>query len=529
MLDILNNLTTETKQSYLKTKEDIKNFLYDPKFLLNGVVMFENINKNKKDDIINNNINAIKEMLNDKDNSEEEKENLNKLLNVEFWENYFLDKQDIAIGIGTQLKLLIDDKTKLEKNKTYSNLVNYVIENNTTTQIKNSIIKKYDTLLDIYAEIYDVLMINYLKDIKKYNEETIKNFLFLYRATGLQNIKAEEEKQKIINNLEDKQIGVLLALLDTKKVIYKLLEELEKQQDKQKTKIKNSSKKTKTKKETKLKPKYETIPLFRLDYSDKVAIADNELINILTTKKFNVDLSTIKTSEEILNNLDELDKMILNYIVFEIWGKGEQRFTDRNIAVYLTKDNASATIHETMLKEINESLERLQNTKISEGFISENLSNSSNLKIKRKSALLWLDIVEVDYKRKTTIYRIVDKPFYYDYALDTGKVDAYDREIITRNRKGIEHNLKNTALINYIVERINSLKYLNESFIDLKRVYEILKITDNRKYTDAKNKVYAILEDLKKNYNFRVYKDNTNTRGTTKKIKLTRNGEELLK
>lgn len=277
--------------------------------------------------------------------------------------------------------------------------------------------------------------------------------------------------------------------------------------------------------------KYETIPLFRLDYSDKVAIADNEIMNILTTKDFNVDLTTIEKSEDVINKLEHLDRSILDFIVLELYGKGGiTTFSDRDIAVHLLKEKSRETVTPDMLKEINDSIDRLRKTDISEGFISEKLLDTKHLKIKRKSALLNVDIYEIDYKNTTTHYKFSSAPFYYDYAVHTGRVSNYDREILFRKYKGLEHNVKNNTLIDYLTRRVDALHISERIDIDVRQVYDILKITDNRMYPKAREKAINILKELQdKDYNFKFRLDDTNTRQKTKKIRLYRDGDKPIK
>lgn len=546
--ELAKKLNKKTRNYIEKTEQEICELLCKPSVLASIIIDLKETYKENINTIAEQRVKyfeSMEEVLNQIakeknepiENLKSNEQDYEELKTHEFWINYIDTKIKICVELAKSLTDYMQKHNDepiavMFGNGDYIDLVNYLTDRDndgafTREETQDNIIKHYGHTLDIYDEIYTMFSFHYLEQIKKYSSQLTGDILYLVLSMGDINDSNEVEIANKLESLTDKQLGETIALYCIKQNKDDLLKKYDGNKEEYEDAIRE--KLDKIKKEEQQKVKYETIPLFRLDYSDKVAIADNELINILTTKNFNVDIATINTSEEILNNLEELDKMILNYVVFEVYGKGYPTFTDRNVAIYLTKESSSATIHDTMLKEINESLERLQNTKISEGFISEKLSDKRNLKIKRKSALLWLDIIEIDYKSKTTIYKIVDKPFYYDYAIHTGKISEYDREILTRKRKGIDHNLKNTALLNYIVERIDALNYLTESFIDLRRVYDILKITDNRKYTDAKNKVYASLDDLKKNYNFKVYKDNTNTRGATKKIKLTRNGDKPIK
>lgn len=262
-----------------------------------------------------------------------------------------------------------------------------------------------------------------------------------------------------------------------------------------------------------------TPALFKLPYAEYLTTAETEMLNTITTKRFILDFNAVQYSEEIINSLEPMDEQILNYIVLTLFRNGYFYFTDRHIAAALYKKKASDTVSDQMLKEINDSLARIQNINLPVGYISEEINKKGKqAKIKRDSKLIWLDVINYDYDTKSTVYRIVDRPPYLDYAIQTGRIADYRREIITRDIKGIQKNTKNTTLKQRFIKNITALEKLSSVTMPIYEVYNILAVTDKRKYSEARSKAKKVLDDLQKNdYNF-MY-DFTKRNGHTAGIK----------
>lgn len=240
-------------------------------------------------------------------------------------------------------------------------------------------------------------------------------------------------------------------------------------------------------------------------YAENLTIANTEILNILTTQKFNADLTVFNKSEDTLNRLKHQDREILDYIVLTLYPNDITVFSDYQIATGLYKEQTSETVSDTMLKEINASIERLRDIKIDEGFISKEKINDLNAKVEINGNLIVLNRVKVKHETKATYWQIMTRPFYYDYAIRTGKVNTYPKQIITRGIEDvhIEHNIKNDTLKMMLTRRVISLEYYKRTIVNVLEIYDVLGVTDPRKYTDARNKAKEMLEDLQKDYNFK--------------------------
>lgn len=245
-------------------------------------------------------------------------------------------------------------------------------------------------------------------------------------------------------------------------------------------------------------------------YSENFNIVETEIANALTSQSFSADLKVFSKSEEKINKLKHQDREILDYIVLTLYPNNINPFSDYQIATGLYKKKTRETISDTMLKEINESINRLRDIRIDEGFISEEKIKDVNTKVKINDHLINLRQLEYESDKKTTYYLIIGAPFYYDYAVNTGKIRQYSKELITRDieDKKMEHNIKNDTLKMFLARRVKSLEWLKKQDINMKEIYDILGINDNRKYTEVRKKVKAILDDFKDDsqetyYNFK--------------------------
>ena len=242
---------------------------------------------------------------------------------------------------------------------------------------------------------------------------------------------------------------------------------------------------------------------FKMPYLDFLTVAETEMLSVITTKKFILDYNATKYSEEVINSLEDQDQEILDYITLTLYRNGYYYFTDRHIAVAMYKKTPTATVSDKMLEEVNASLKRIQDINLPIGYISEEINRKGKrAKLERDSKLIWLDVVKYDYDTKSTVYRIVDRPPYYDYALQTGRISTYNREIITRDIKGIQHDTKNTTLKQRFIRNIQALKQFSDVTMPITEVYNILAITDAHKYPNARKKSKEILDDLKNDFRF---------------------------
>lgn len=259
-----------------------------------------------------------------------------------------------------------------------------------------------------------------------------------------------------------------------------------------------------------------------LYYADNFTIADTDILNILTTQQFNADVTVFNKSEKKLNSLRHQDREILDYIVLTLYPNDITVFSDYQIATGLYKEKTSETVSDSMLKEINASIERIRNIRLDEGFISKEKINDLNAKVEINGNLIVLNRVKIKHKSKATYYQIMTRPFYYDYALNTGKkVEHYPKQVITRDIEDvrIEHNIKNDTLKMMLTRRVLSLEFYSKTIVNVLEIYDTLGVTDPRKYTDARNKTKAMLEDLQTDYNFKFkFRKKPNQRTVTQLI-----------
>ena len=110
---------------------------------------------------------------------------------------------------------------------------------------------------------------------------------------------------------------------------------------------------------------------------------------------------------------------------------------------------------------------------------------------------------EIQHNGNTTVYDFTGVQGYYLYAQATNKTSRYSNALITADIKGIQHDFKNDNLRRLLLRRVTglSIKEKKHTAIDMREIYETLEITDPRKYTYAKNKTKAILDELKNKEN----------------------------
>jgi len=462
---------------------------------------------------------------------------------TEYWQKFYKAKLVICNGI---IKGFISGE-KLEDKEEYVKAVDFVTsseapdfyqESEELKKARNTadtIIKYNDGAINFYDELLEILLVRYLQTAAGIDSDTAvkllqtsKEILSNGRETALITEEAADVIKLEIKNLLDDTPEELkpyvYALKDIKNNVYILYDAQEELNTKQAEDIENG-------KELKLKngifvteekeADYKLVP-FKLPYAEYLTTAETEMLSIITTKKFFLDHNAVKYSEEVINSLEKKDQEILDYITLTLYRNNYYYFTDRHIAVVMYKKTPTATVSDALLEEINASLTRIQNIDLPVGYISEEINKKGKrANVKRDSKLIWLDVVKYDYDTKSTVYRIVDRPPYFDYALQTGRINKYKREIITRDIKGIQHDTKNTTLKQRFIRNIQALNQVSSVTMPITEVYNILAITDAHKYPAARKKAKEMLEDLKGNdFNFMYEFGRKN--GKVAGIKLTR-------
>lgn len=291
--------------------------------------------------------------------------------------------------------------------------------------------------------------------------------------------------------------------------------------------------------EEKGKEKHEQITL-PLEYSQKATITDTGLINKLALTKlednyilqelknldFNIEESTIQHGEETLNKLDELDRFVLDCIVLDLYYKqGRKQFTNRQIAIQYCKEKGIEHITENILSEIDKSIIKLQNTRISLDYKSVQKLKKAKIKVDRGNPLIWInELFNVKIETNVRGYEIIETPFYFTYLRETNApMITYDRKLLYSDIKGIEKNIDNQNLRHYLIRRLAPSKTLNtnEIYINISDIYEAQNIHKKDFKTDnalkiarkkARDRAELILKEYKKEYNFNYSKDDENKR-----------------
>lgn len=421
------------------------------------------------------------------------REEIEEKTHKEYWEKQIKQKAEYY---KTLLASASDNP--ISQRSSYIKFVNYITESirgKNREQAKEEIINAYGNDLLNIDEITPTFIIYYLSEEKDIDEKQAFKISITSFLTG-DNLTEDLKKlrEDYLNEIEEDNLKYVAILCDIRMNIRELIAQAELKENNRKMLILYDVDGSINNKKA--------VP-FKLPYTEYLTVAETEMLNIITTKKFMLDYNAVKYSEEVIHNLEQQDHEILDYITLTLYRNGYYYFTDRHIATAYYKKTPTATVSEAQLKEINDSLARIQNINLPVGYISEEINKKGKkAKIKRDSKLIWLDVVNYDYETKSTVYRIVDRPPYYDYAQQTGRLNKYKREIITRDIKGIQHDTKNTTLKQRLIRNILSLNSFNDVTMPIYEVYNILAITDNRKYSEARKKAKSMLEDLKQNYNF---------------------------
>ena len=438
-----------------------------------------------------------------------------ELTKTETWQKYF----DIELKLYDTMLYNSDElDRKITDLKEYKDYVAFITDSKKTkskTATADRIIKELEGVLSMLNGATDTVIIRYIvlneKISKEDTHEIFSKSNELLNTDDKSTVEIKDHLSAYIQAVTDIKINERI-LHDALKKILELAE------DDKDTKL-NDGVFVAEDKTDKNKELYNIIPAKILNYPDNFTIADTEILNILTTAKYDVDLSVFKKSDETLNSLSHQDREILDYIVLTLYPNDQTVFSDYQIATGLYKEQAGETVSDSMLKAINDSIDRIRNVSIDEGFISAEKIGDIKAEVKINDHLITLRQINVKHENKTTWYRIIGDPFYYDYAVKTGKINHYEKRLISHNAedKHIQRNIKNDTLKMMLTRRVISLNYYKQTIINMLEIYDILGISDARKYTDARKKAKIMLDDLQESYNFK-YSFKKKGRTTTRLI-----------
>ena len=517
-----------------KTKEEIKQEIKG--LLLNRVllrgVLYKRLEKLTTDaeEQATEEVNGYKRMFKKMFRNDERLEEIKNsrmykaLTDKEYWLKFY----EIQAKATRNMIARANTDDAVENNKKYVDVIDFVTSDNvprvyeesaelkTAQEKAERIATSYGAMLSFYGTPLDQLLTEYLCAVdtelteKKaediiYNINMILTYGDLSKEYDLEetNGTTQEREKRFLDSIDDHLKPYVYAIKDIRNNAYILLD---------------VDVKEKTEEEIN-KELQGVIPTKILAYPDIFTIANTEMLDVLTTAKYNVDLSVFKKSDETLKSLSHQDREILDYIVLTLYPNNITVFSDYQIATGLYKEQTSETISDAMLKEINDSIDRIRNVRIDEGFISAEKINDIKAEVKINDHLITLRRIDVKHENKTTWYRIIGDPFYYDYAVKTQKINHYKKQIVTRNKEDlqIENNIKNETLKMMLARRVISLNYYKQTIISMAEIYDILGLKDSRDYTKARNKTKAMLEDLQKDYNFK-YSFKKKGRTTTRLI-----------
>lgn len=247
------------------------------------------------------------------------------------------------------------------------------------------------------------------------------------------------------------------------------------------------------------------------------ALEDNGLI-----KQFNYTIKqdSLNNAIEDINKLSETDKQILDIITIEFYLKQNKIvFSDRDIAVTLTQKDSQATIHDNMLLDINKSILKLQNTRITLDYQSKKAFKDNNYRIiQDDNPLIWLRTRNDIKDTKTQWYQIINTPFYVDYLrVSNSKLLEFKRETLYKEIKGIDKRLKNQNIRLLINRRLILAKDMKIDFyINVEDIYKEQQAKTYKQKQDARKVTEIILDSIKDSEGFNYNKDNTGVRGSIK-------------
>ena len=538
------------KKTKEQIKQEIKSKLLDTELIERLILNYRNTLKPDIDRLARARAKMFKESLKQliKSNTELYKNEktlfTRKAGSIKFWREFFTAKLEICDALLLSFK----QGEKLADNERYRQAVDFITSDDAPDFYKESqhptektatakeIVRVNDGSILFADELLDILLIKCISESEQISTKDAvdvlqagkgllangdKGEIQIYAETG-DLIKLEHKK---VVDISDRLKPYVYAARDIKNNVYILIDQQEQLNDQQaeevadgkELKLKDGVFITEDKEEVN-KELYDILPTKILGYPDTFWIADTEIVNALITANYNADLNVFKKSDETLNSLSHQDREILDYIVLTLYPE-QNYFSDYQIATGLYKERAGETVSDSMLKEINDSIDRIRNVRIDEGFISAEKINDLKAEVKINDHLITLRRIDVKHENKTTWYRIIGDPFYRDYAIRTKKVNHYEKQLITRTIEDehIQNNIKNDTLKMFLTRSVFSLKYYKQIVINMLEVYDILGIKDPRKYTDARNKTKVMLEDILKDYDFK-YSFKKKGRSTTRLI-----------
>ena len=499
----LTGISIEERQQVNEQKAIFKDRLLNADDIANAVKLLVRCYRDYAEVIANNNVIDAKSLLNtrgvskdgDVVNIYDPESDTYKELEKQTHLNYWLEVSEENKAYFEEVLNTVDFK-KAVTEKDYIKLVDFVINSTETTlewQEKNKkeinhLKRKYKEVLDRIDPAFIVFMHLYLAETKENHGYVMQTSFITVIAKTLRRAPSRIELDAILTRQENKNLKgkhfiyayALAEIVGNFALIGKNIEADEPTEEEEKDNL---------------------IP--RIVYDAEMTIAHSEYITTLIKNGFQLDTKVFNESEETLKKkLETEDNDILDLLILKWYDNGVRRFTNRQVAVALYHGgNSNADVSEEELRKVNESIERLRKTDIKKGIESIEDIDSSKLRVTETTTLISVIIRDIEHNGNTTVFDFTGVQGYYEYAQITRKRSKYNNALITADIKGIQHDFKNDTLKRLLVRRITGLEFSKHTAIDMREIYEVLEITDPRKYTYVKKKVIAMLKELENEEN----------------------------
>lgn len=254
-----------------------------------------------------------------------------------------------------------------------------------------------------------------------------------------------------------------------------------------------------------------------LSHTHSIVLKDNGLIKQFD---YTINQESINNATNDINKLNELDRFVLDTITIEFYLKRHRIvFSDRDIALLLAQTDSKVSISDKFLKQINESILKIQNVRITLDYESKKVfENNSHRIIEDNNPLIWLKTRKDIKDTKTQWYQILNTPFYYDYlSITNNKLLEFNRSILYKEIEGKDKSINNQKIRLLINRRLRTAKDLKIDFyISTNEIYKEQQCETRKQKQDAREMAKKILDNLKNDEGFNYREDNTGVKGSIK-------------
>ena len=496
----LTGITDTERQQVDEQKAIFKARLLNAEDVTNAVKLLIRCYKDYAEVIINNNVTDAKsklesqtykdgEIVNFYDPASNEYKRIEEQTHKKYWED--ISKENRKYFEDVLKTVDINEEIKKEEYKKLIGFVTQFTETNIDGQQKNKkeinhLNKKYKAVLDRIDPAFTVFMHLYLSETGETVGYLMQTGICCMLARELKRAPSREEIDHFfMNRIERKLTGKNFAYAFALAEIIGNF-----------ALIRSGVRSGVIGEEPNKEEQNGIIP--RMYYDDVMQISHSKYITTLVENGFKFNESVFNESEETLNSLKSEDNEILDLLILNWYAHGVRRFTDRQIAIALNHGgNTNEDVSKDELQRINESIERLRKTEIKQGVESVEDIGDKKLTYTQRPFLISVLPQDIKHEGSTTVYDFTGVQGFEEYALITKRTSKYSNALITADIKGIQHDFKNDNLKRLLVRRIKGLEYSKHTAIDMREVYEVLEITDPRKYTYVKKKVKTMLEELR--------------------------------